>query len=178
MKRRNLLAGMGVSALVTPFAVRSARAATDESQDIVEYLFVHSAQNATLADGVLKLDGINPSTLYFSDRPDRIVGHVTTEKFVSHWGSGDDSFKEEPPNATLSLLHENQAQLVVVVLKNPRLEAGSLTYDVDVLDGDASAQGGPCSLFIDVIGRPLTPLSFAGVHRRHRRRARRRHRRF
>jgi len=54
----------------------------------------------------------------------------------------------------------------VVVLKNPKLEGDRLTFDVDVLEGDLAGADGPASLFIDIIGRPLTPLSFAGVARR------------
>ena len=34
--------------------------------------------------------------------------------------------------------------------------------------------GGACALFVDVIGRPLTPISIAGANRRGRRRSRRR----
>jgi hypothetical protein len=54
---------------------------------------------------------------------------------------------------------------------NPRLTGEDLTYDVDVLDGDLPNQTGPCSLFIDPIGRPLSPVSVMGVRRRQRRRA-------
>ena len=41
------------------------------------------------------------------------------------------------------------------------------------LDGEMPASGGPNSLFIDVIGRPLSPVSVCGVRRRERRRDRR-----
>jgi hypothetical protein len=41
-----------------------------------------------------------------------------------------------------------------------------LTFDVQVLEGDLTGADGPASVFIDIIGRPLTPLSFAGVARR------------
>jgi hypothetical protein len=54
----------------------------------------------------------------------------------------------------------------VVVLKTPRLEADRLTFDVDVLEGDITGGDGPASLFIDIIGRPFTPMSYAGVARR------------
>jgi len=37
---------------------------------------------------------------------------------------------------------------------------------VKVLQGTMPASGGPASLFIDIIGMPLTPLSYAGVARR------------
>jgi hypothetical protein len=49
---------------------------------------------------------------------------------------------------------------IVVEPQNPRLEDGNLVYDVTV--------------FIDVIRRPLTPLSVAGVSRRTSRRVDRR----
>jgi hypothetical protein len=53
----------------------------------------------------------------------------------------------------------------VVVLQDPVLQGDSLTYTVKVL------QGADVSVFIDIIGMPLTPLSFAGVARRNYRRA-------
>jgi hypothetical protein len=40
-----------------------------------------------------------------------------------------------------------------------------------VLEGTMPKIGGPIALFIDPIGRPVSPTSRAGVHRRHRRRA-------
>jgi len=35
-----------------------------------------------------------------------------------------------------------------------------------VLEGTLPAESGPCSLFIDVFGRPLSPVSVAGSKRR------------
>jgi hypothetical protein len=51
------------------------------------------------------------------------------------------------------------------------LSGDTLTYDVRVLEGNLPSTGGAASLFIDIIGRPLTPMSFAGVARRSARRA-------
>ncbi|MFL7870168.1 MAG: hypothetical protein AB8I58_15170, partial [Anaerolineales bacterium] len=56
-------------------------------------------------------------------------------------------------------------------------EADRFSYQVEILDGEMPASGGASSLFIDVIGRPLTPMSVCGVRRRGRRRGRRRERR-
>jgi hypothetical protein len=61
----------------------------------------------------------------------------------------------------------------VVTLTNPLLEGEDLTYTIDVLDGELPTTTGPCSLFIDPIGRPLSPVSVMGARRRGRRRARR-----
>jgi hypothetical protein len=54
----------------------------------------------------------------------------------------------------------------VVVLKNPDLQGDKLTFEVQVLEGDLKGADGPAAVFIDIIGLPFTPLSFAGVARR------------
>jgi hypothetical protein len=143
--------------------------------DEFEALFVQSAQQVTSGDGALTLHGLAPSTLMFSDRPQRIVGHLTTAQFVEGWGHGENSFLEDPPNAVLSFLADGDAtpEDVVVTLTNPQLDAQGLTYNIDVLEGDLPGTTGPCSLFIDPVGRPLSPVSVMGVRRRGRRRARR-----
>ena len=54
----------------------------------------------------------------------------------------------------------------VLTLHDPRREGRDLSYGVDVLEGKPPATGGAVSLFIDIIGRPITPVSFAGADRR------------
>ena len=184
MKRRRLLTGLGISALMAPALLRCSnpadQAAAQDPEDAsksdeVDFLFVHSAEETTLADGVLTLRGIGSSTIYFSDRPERIAGQLSTEEFVANWGhGGDDSFEADPPNATVSILSGPEPQEIVAILSSPRLEDGALFYDVHVLEGNEVAVGDASSVFIDVIGRPLTPVSVAGSRRRVRRRTRRR----
>lgn len=154
-----------------PVAENAETATPTDEKHQVEFLFVHSAESATLADGVLRLGDVSPATVYFSDRPDRVAGHLTTEEFVGNWGEGEDSFASDPPNATLSILEGDTPQEIVVVLTEPRLEDGDLLYNVQILEGASTAAGGGSSLFIDIIGRPLTPVSMAGVARRTTRRA-------
>jgi hypothetical protein len=140
-----------------------------------EALYVQSARRATAYGDVLTLHDLAPSTLMFSDRPKRIAGHLTTKQFVEGWGHGENSFLDDPPNAVLSFLGGEQEEApedVVVTLTNPRLEWERITYDVDVLEGRLPAATGPCSLFIDPVGRPLSPVSVMGVRRRSRRRSR------
>lgn len=143
--------------------------------DELEALFVQSAQRITSGDGAFTLHDLAPSTLMFSDRPERIVGHLTVEQFVDGWGHGENSFLADPPNAVLSFLAagDETPEDVVLTLTNPRLEGEDLTYDATVLEGEMPEATGPCSLFIDPIGRPLSPVSVMGVRRRSRRRARR-----
>ena len=137
-------------------------------------MFVQTA-NAITSDGMtLTLKDVTPSTLYFSDRPKRIVGHMTTVDFVDLWAEGDNSFEEDPPNAVLAFLEAGYEapEDAVVVIQQPRLENGHLSYSIKTLDGTVPTQAGPVTLFIDPFGRPLSPVSVCGVRRRERRRAR------
>jgi len=148
-----------------------------EQLETEESMFVQTAQGIDSDGKTLTLRGITPSTLYFSDRPERVVGHLTTADFVDLWAIGDNSFESDPPNAVLAFL-EPGADVpddVVVVLKEPELSGtGELSYAIEVLEGTVPAKTGPVSLFIDPFGRPLSPVSVCGVRRRGRRRARRR----
>jgi hypothetical protein len=51
------------------------------------------------------------------------------------------------------------------------LKGDDLVYTVKLLQGDMPAKGADVSVFIDIIGRPWTPVSYAGVARRTYRRA-------
>jgi hypothetical protein len=95
---------------------------------------------------------------------------------VDLWGEGENSFRSDPPNAVLAFLGEGDAapEDAVVVLRDPELAGGELSYAIEVLEGAVPAESGPVTLFIDPFGRPLSPVSVAGVRRRSRRRTRRR----
>lgn len=149
----------------------------DADSSDVEYMFAQTAEGLDVDNGAITLRGVSPSTLWFSDRPHRLTGHMATNDFVDSWSEGDDSFAADPPNALLSIFSEDEVVDVVVVLRDPSLRDGDLTYAVDVTEGELVGSDAPVNLFIDVIGRPLTPMSVAGVRRRGRRRARRRMRR-
>ena len=137
-------------------------------------MFVQTASAITSDGATLTLKGVTPSTLYFSDRPKRIVGHMTTTDFVDLWAEGDNSFEEDPPNAVLAFLESGDAAPddAVVVIQKPRLANGQLSYSINTLEGTVPTQAGPVTLFIDPFGRPLSPVSVCGVRRRERRRAR------
>jgi len=147
-----------------------------EQLETEEAMFVQTAQGIESADGTLTLRGITPSTLYFSDRPERVVGQMATSDFVDLWGAGENSFESDPPNAVLSFLEPggDVPEDAVVVLTEPQLNDGELSYSIDVLEGAVPAYTGPVTLFIDPFGRPLSPISVCGVRRRQRRRMRRR----
>ena len=59
-----------------------------------------------------------------------------------------------------------------MVIQDPRLDGDVLSYNIKLLDGSVPSATGACALFIDPFGRPLSPVSAAGMHRRARRRRR------
>ena len=164
-----------MSAVACERGVAEMDEATIEELEAEESMFVQTAQSTTSEEGSLTLRGVTPSTLYFSDRPKRVVGHMTTADFVDLWGEGENSFEADPPNAVLSFLEpgDDVPEDAVVVIQEPRLEFGELTYSIKVLEGTIPPQTGPVTLFIDPFGRPLSPVSVCGVRRRERRRVRR-----
>ncbi len=137
---------------------------------MAELLSVQNAHDVTLEKGKLTLQKISPTTIFFTDRPKRIAGHMTTKDFVAEWGAGDNSFAADPPNAAISIFGKDEIVDIVVTLKNPRFEGANLLYDIDILEEDLKPISGQCSVFIDPVGRPMSPTSAAGVHRRERRR--------
>ena len=158
-----------------PAEVAAVAAEEEADVEMVEYLFVQHAEGVTLEEGVLTLEGVGDEVLYFSDRPHRIVGRETLEKFLDAWDEGADSFEQTPPNAVLTVKQEDELRDLTVVLRNPVLADGNLAYGVEVLDGPESGSGDFAALFIDVIGAPLVgPTSVRGVARRTARRTTRR----
>jgi hypothetical protein len=140
----------------------------------IEALFAQVAREMTSDGDRVTLHGMSPATLYFSDRPQRVVGHLTTRQFVDEWGEGENSFAEDPPNAVISFVEagDETPEDAIVILKDPVLQSDTLTYTVELLEGSLPAKGELCSVFIDPFGRPLSPVSLAGMNRRSRRRGR------
>ena len=135
---------------------------------IVPSLIVMNSRGATLQGEKLTLTGVAPNSIIFADRPVRSAGHALTAHLIEEWNKGKDSFAKDPPNATVSVFTKDGSGVrdAVVVLKNPKLEGDRLAFDVQVLEGDLTGGDGAASVFIDIIGLPFTPLSFASVARR------------
>ena len=119
----------------------------DDSKE-PSYLFVLSATAGSLKRDTLTLNGV-PNVIYFSDRPTRKAGHLSLEQFVASWNKGVDSFKANPPNATLSVLKKDGAKNVVVELMSAEQKNGSVVFKVVVLEGKVAESFEASSLFID-----------------------------
>jgi hypothetical protein len=116
----------------------------------IELMFVQQADGMTFdGDRTLTLTGVAPATTFFSDRPQRIVGHINQDHFVKLWGAEKDGFKADPPNAALSLVNDNGQPIVIEIEDVEAASADSLTYTINVLEGTLPATGGAVALFID-----------------------------
>jgi hypothetical protein len=167
-------AAVMLAALAAPAVAQNAIKAPAEKTigqakpEIVPSLIVLNADGATLEGNTLTLKGVATNSIIFADRPVRSAGHALTTHLIEEWADGSDSFAKDPPNATVSVFTKgaDDVQDAVVVLKNPKLDGTTLTFTVDVLESNLAAADGPASVFIDIIGMPRTPMSFAGVARR------------
>jgi hypothetical protein len=159
-----------------PGASDEAQPAETTARERAELLFVQESKGVTFDGDTLTMTGVEPQVLFFTDRPERLAGYLTIDEFLSAVSEGPDSFAKDPPNATLASLEGDEfADVVLELTQRPRYEDDNLVFKIEVIQGELPLTGGPSALFIDTIGRPLSPGSVAGAHRRHRRRAVRRH---
>src|SRR5580765_8717825 len=93
----------GEGASSEPGAVSAAPEVSNAATQKVQFLFVQNAKDVSFENGTMTLHGVNPVTVCFADRPERIAGHMPTYKIVPMWKQGADSFAADPPNATLSV---------------------------------------------------------------------------
>ena len=121
-----------------------------------QLMFVQSAEDLKVDAGTntFRLVKVNPQTVYFSDRPERIAGNLKMADYLKTWKDGRDNFGADPPNATLSVYEPGQAQptLVVVTIMKPAVDGADLLYGYKVIDGKMPTGGGATTLFIDWYG--------------------------
>lgn len=156
--RRTALAATGLGIAATSLGVLTTHGATAQdatpvveelpgtvhpgaAADASEFLFVQSFAGGSIApvdadEGrfTLTLDGMNPQTIYFSDRPERVFGLATTATFLEGLGFTPD----DPPNAALVVTTDNGAEDVVILeLFDPVWDeaSGTLTYTIQLLSG-------------------------------------------
>ncbi len=113
------------------------------------FLFVQSADNVSTSGSTLTLHNVSPDTAYFSDRPTRLAGRISTAEWVRRWSSGPDSFASNPPNASLACQDGAQSVNAVVELESPQLSDNNLSYRVLALDGVLPASCQSARLFTD-----------------------------
>jgi hypothetical protein len=154
-RRRRFLSVSLLAAVVLSLA---ACATTTTSSGAPQLMFVQSAKDLTVdrPASTIRLVKVNQQTLYFSDRPQRIAGHITMADYLKEWTAkaGPDNFGANPPNAALSVYEPGQpdSTLVVIKITKPVVDGADLVYNYRLINGTMPASGGATSLFIDWIG--------------------------
>ena len=143
------------------------------AEDTCDMLFVQDAKAMVFDGSLLTLKEANPNILFFCDRPVRTAGHMNRDAFMKLVTEGENSFTGNPPNASVSIIGAKGEVMAAVILlsQRPRMNGNDMVFPIKVLEGELPNAGETVIMFIDPIGRPMSPTSVAGAHRRHRRRA-------
>lgn len=116
-----------------------------------DYCFIQSAEELTITvdkstgkKGVFKLTltQVHPYLTYFSDRPDRVIGKMSTKEFLKLWTrTGPNNFQNDPPNASVTglkdgFLSADKSLNFVFKLSNPQYDPQThiLTYTATPLN--------------------------------------------
>jgi hypothetical protein len=115
----------------------------------VSWLYVVNATGGSFDGKTITLRNVPPA-LMFSDRPNRIWGHMTLSELLPLVKEGPDNFIVNPPNAVLSTFREGDLPTeATVIMHDARIDGANLLFSVDVMDGSIPATFGPASLFVD-----------------------------
>lgn len=115
----------------------------------VSWLYVVNATGGSFDGKTITMHDVPPA-LMFSDRPNRIWGHMTLSELLPMVKEGPDNFIVNPPNAVLSTFREGDLPTeATVVMHDATIDGANLLFSVDVLDGHIPATFGPASLFVD-----------------------------
>jgi len=158
--RRNFITAAALTVAMAPLTASLSFAAETEQtkaeQEKIQLMFVQTAEDLKADDKTLRLVNVSQQTLYFSDRPVRIAGHLSMPAYMDEWkaGAGPDNFANDPPNATLSVYEGGKAEntLAVVEISHPVMEGEDLVYKYKLIEGTMPKSGGATALFIDWIG--------------------------
>ena len=152
----NKLSALTVALIFSVLLIGKAEEKKKTDENKVQLMFVQAADDFKADGKTLRLVNVGQQTLYFSDRPARIAGHLTMPAYLDEWkaGEGPDNFSSDPPNATISVYesgnHENT--LAVVKISHPVIDGKDLVYNYKLINGTMPKAGGATALFIDWIG--------------------------
>ncbi len=113
------------------------------------YEYVQQASSLQYDGQTLTLQGVAPSTVFFSDRPYRLTGHVDTATFADLWTAPNGPFAQDPPNAAISVLGQTDVAPAIVELTSATADGTSVKYGVKVLSGEVPASAENIALFVD-----------------------------
>jgi len=144
----------GGSSAATPAPAAPAAPASTAPQ----FMFVQIAEDLKVdpAASTIRLRNVGQQTIYFSDRPVRMAGHIKMSEYLWQWtpAAGKNNFSLDPPNATLSVYEPGQTdnKVAILTISNPKVDGTDLVYNYKIVEGKIPTNGGATSLFIDAVG--------------------------
>jgi len=146
------------AAASSPAAPPASTTAAKAAPEAPTFMFVQVAEDmkADPAKSTLRLVKVNKQTLWFSDRPYRMAGHIKMPAYLREWTAeaGKDNLGADPPNAVISVYEPGQPEnsIAVVKISQPVVDGDDLVYSYKMVEGKLPASGGATALFIDKVG--------------------------
>lgn len=106
---------------------------------------------------VIKKSNFHDPVIAFSDRPNRIVKHLSMPKLIDLWDRGENSFKNDPPNASLNAT--NLDPVVIELIKTPIYNAQNNSFEFNFIVLDGRIKSGVASS----VGLVVDNCPFAGA---------------
>ena len=132
-----VLMGVGLFISGCESFVNDLRDIDPEEASRVEMLFVQTAQSGTFRPiGIdqspryrVEFKGVAPITSYFSDKPIRLAGSMTTPEFMAL-----DKFTQHPTHAAIVLMDHNNSNedVIMGILSNASYDAHAQTLGYDI----------------------------------------------
>jgi len=140
---------LAIATLLSASQAQSEQTTPVPDETDVSWLYVVNATGGSFDGKTIILHDVPPA-LMFSDRPNRIYGHMTLSELLPMVKEGPDSFVVNPPNAVLSTFREGELPTeATVTMYDAGIDGANLSFIVNVLDGSIPATFGPASLFVD-----------------------------
>jgi hypothetical protein len=122
--------------------VNTSNTSAVQQQHDMSLLFVINAERGVISNNRLELENVSDAVIYFSDRPQRMAGHIGLASFLKSWNKSADSFAADPPNAAVSITEDGKAfNTIVVELMNPTLAGKKLAFQIKIIQGAVPVNG-------------------------------------
>lgn len=112
--------------------------------------FVQVARAAVLAGGRLRLEGLEPTTVWLANENGERLGHMATGTFLDVWWHPASGLASGALRALLGRADPDVQLLgdAVLRLRAPRINGSGLQYDAEVVNGSLASRVGACVLFL------------------------------
>ena len=129
--------------------------------------FSFPRRNQLSFDGTtVTLSEVFPHVVMFADRPRHVADAVSLQVFVDGWTKGgDESFRNDPPNAGFTVWADGAYQVSVMELSDPVYDGQKLSFKVKPVEGQLPKSGEQTSVFIDWCNQGNVLTASAGCFR-------------